>query len=909
MDIVRQDAAAGQVSSDDDGLRFLAAIFGPFDTILIRPVETWNEQDTKTGKVKKRSQVDFKGTTYDTLARMPARLTWHRKRSEQTKCNVFFAVCPRHDRDGQYDEAWQIRKVLVLWADIDDAKPEEAVERCKAAGLPPPSIVVSSGRGTHLYWLLTEPILIDDGDPRPILVDWDESQNGDGKKTKRKYIVEPNGERKYLDKPDDRPPLSPTAQRVQNIVAGIAKRIGGDSTHDISRLLRVPATENRKDERNGRAPQPCTLVLLDTSRRYSFETFAPFAIEQDTNKPNDKADTETVSTSSTLSADERAVLDGLLYDCEHASDRSKADFALCREAVKRGWGKAAIWAACSHVGKVAEEGRRYFDRTWSNAEASTKASSTPAKPPKRIRFVDVGTYTPPPVDVLPKPVCGYIKAAAEALGSDVAYILLPLIIALAAAAGLTRRICLRRTWREPLIIWGGIVGESGTLKSPAVDLATSTLQRKQAEAFARHAEEVALYERDLALFEADFIEWKKTGRKKKEPPPEKPKPPRCQRYIVDDVTVEALAERHQEAPRGLLAVRDELAGWALSFNQYKARGGADVAAWLKIHGGRSLLVDRKSGVNKVIYLERAGVWIVGGIQPDILRRVLTTELFENGCAARLLLASPPAMPKVWTEATIDERTEEALDFVFDKLLALDFDVDDDGKTKPVDLDLTAEGKRAWVAFYNSHATEQAALTGDLAAAWSKLEGYAARFALLVHLLRWAADDTTLESKSRVDAASVEAGAALARWFGAEAKRIYGVLGDDPDTAELRRTVELIRRRGGAITIRELQQSDRRFRAAEDAEAELNKLAAAGQGAWEVLAPAGGRGPTKREFRLSTASTGNTFAAIPEENRKPVDVDTPGSTFDADAVNSILAEAAVDDSPYGDDSEGVGEWVA
>jgi len=33
--------------------------------------------------------------------------------------------------------------------------------------------------------------------------------------------------------------------------------------------------------------------------------------------------------------------------------------------------------------------------------------------------------------------------------------------------------------------------------------------------------------------------------------------------------------------------------------------------------------------------------------------------------------------------------------------------------------LTAEGKRAWIEFYNRHAQEQVELTGDLAAAYSK----------------------------------------------------------------------------------------------------------------------------------------------------------------------------------------------
>lgn len=560
------------------------------------------------------------------------------------------------------------------------------------------------------------------------------------------------------------------------------------------------------------------------------------------------------------------------------------------------WKDGHIGAGCHHNscnGKGWHELRDMKEPGWRERSAAkyTKFATNRAK---KRKFVDVGAYQPFPVEALPEPVRGYIFAAAKALGCDAAYIAMPLLVSLAAAIGTTRWIRLKRSWREPLVMWGGIVGESGTLKSPAVDMATAMLQRKQEEAITRYADDMVIYQRDLELSEADMLAWKSKGRKAGEPPPEKPKEPQPARYIIDDITTEAVVDRLQHNHRGLLVVRDELAGWVLALNQYKGGRGADTAVWLKMHGARPVINDRKTGPNKLIYLPRAGTWIVGGIQPGILRRILTPEYFECGLSARLLLAMPPAPPKRWTEATVDEDTEAALDFIFDKLLALDFDTDEQGKPRPVYLDLTSEGKLVWIAFYNEHALEQAELTGDLAAAWSKLEGYAARFALLVHLLRWAADDPALEHKSKVDARSVEAGAVLARWFGAEAKRIYGVLEDDPDTADLRRTLNLIRRKGGAITVRELEKSDRRFRGQQDeAEAELNKLVAAELGTWVSVISDAGRGPSRREFRLSAASAVGGNGENAAKNEKPADADNADTSADAvnwDAVNEALMEA-------------------
>jgi len=109
----------------------------------------------------------------------------------------------------------------------------------------------------------------------------------------------------------------------------------------------------------------------------------------------------------------------------------------------------------------------------------------------------------------------------------------------------------------------------------------------------------------------------------------------------------------------------------------------------------------------------------------------------RGHPARLLLACPPRRAKRWTEADIPPDVERSIADVFDRLYELRPTTDDDGDPQPVIVPLSADGHAAWVDFYNAHGQEQAELSGDLAAAWSKLEGYAARLALVVHFARWA----------------------------------------------------------------------------------------------------------------------------------------------------------------------------
>ena len=146
----------------------------------------------------------------------------------------------------------------------------------------------------------------------------------------------------------------------------------------------------------------------------------------------------------------------------------------------------------------------------------------------------------------------------------------------------------------------------------------------------------------------------------------------------------------------------------------------------------------------------------------------------------------------------------------------------------------------WRQFYNRHGGEMAGLSGSEAALWSKLEGTAPRLALIIHLVRAAARDQTLQTPDAVDETSLAAAIRLADWFGFEGRRIYAVLRDTSEVRVRRELVELIERNGGSITERELQRSGRRFGTAEACETLLQDLVRRGLGNWKLL-PAGQQG--------------------------------------------------------------------
>lgn len=460
-------------------------------------------------------------------------------------------------------------------------------------------------------------------------------------------------------------------------------------------------------------------------------------------------------------------------------------------------------------------------------------------------------FEPFPTEALPSPVRGFVEAGAEAIGCDAAYLALPMLTALASAIGASRRLVLKRGWSAPPILWTAVVGESGTAKTPAFRMVMRPLRLREQRALRAHAAALAGYHKRLVRYEAELVLWKRNPHQSE--PPDKPQEPQAERSIVGDVTVEALAPILLANPRGLLLACDELAGWLGSFDRYAAGSkGRDEALWLSMHAADNIVVDRKTGEPRTIFVPQAAVCVTGGIQPGVLQRALGVARRESGLAARLLLAYPPRTAKRWTDAEIDPAAEAATCRLLERLYALEPALDEDGRLRPVLTKLSFEAKELWKDYYNQHGAEQTELEGELAAAWSKLEEYAARLALVIHFTRFAADDPSLVTSQEVDASSMAAGIRLANWFKREARRAYRLLQETPAETGLRRLEEWLARRGGSATARDVQQGCRWLRAPGAAETVLHELVREGRGVWEATPP-GTRGQPTRRFRLSTVN--------------------------------------------------------
>jgi len=179
-----------------------------------------------------------------------------------------------------------------------------------------------------------------------------------------------------------------------------------------------------------------------------------------------------------------------------------------------------------------------------------------------------------------------------------------------------------------------------------------------------------------------------------------------------------------------------------------------------------------------------------------------------------------------------------------------------------------------------------------------LEEYAARLALVVHFTRWAAGDPTLTNANVVDAASMNAGIVLAKWFKHEARCVYAMLDESDAERDQRRLVEWIGRKGGTVTVREVQQGCRWLKEPGAAEAALDELAKAGRGTWRDVPTTAKGGRPARVFVLSTVSTVYETPANSGESEGSVDVDSVDAHEDATPGSDRPASLFGDETPAG-----------
>lgn len=234
--------------------------------------------------------------------------------------DIYFGVNPRTHRSGNKDAIHQCRS---FWADVDNVDPSHLSDRLDH--VPDPTIVVASGHGAHVYWKLDEAELVE---------------------------------------------FKNTRFRFESMLRRFCTNIGADSTHDVSRILRLPGFLNLKRE-----PKPCRIVSMRAELSHSLSALKIWCDQE----PICQSEFE-ISTISTVSSREMASnhdvgdvrrIRGLIAWLDRpVKDRSRRDFGVVCQLLRLGLAPGAVCQLVDGHSKFTST--RYTNLTVKNAMISVR---------------------------------------------------------------------------------------------------------------------------------------------------------------------------------------------------------------------------------------------------------------------------------------------------------------------------------------------------------------------------------------------------------------------------------------------------------------------------------------------------------------------------------------------------------
>jgi hypothetical protein len=268
------------------------------------------------------------------------------------------------------------------------------------------------------------------------------------------------------------------------------------------------------------------------------------------------------------------------------------------------------------------------------------ATGPAIKWPVPLDIFNANLETPPPQvtsDHIPERLWPFVYDTSLRMGVDPTTVALAVLVTCASV--IHENWCLQpkrydKTWTENARLWGCIVGDPSTLKSPVIMAATRIINRLEAEARRRHQDEMAVYEKALAV-------WKKQ-KDTDEPPPVKPK---LTRYLVEGATMEAFQEVLRDDPKAgmramsgkVLCRQDEMSEWAGNLDRYSGGRGGDRGAYLRLYNGGPYTVDRiQRGSFSVANWSAC---FITGCQPEPIQKI-AKEAAEDGLLQRFVYAVP-----------------------------------------------------------------------------------------------------------------------------------------------------------------------------------------------------------------------------------------------------------------------------
>lgn len=289
--------------------------------------------------------------------------------------------------------------------------------------------------------------------------------------------------------------------------------------------------------------------------------------------------------------------------------------------------------------------------------------------------------------MLPKALADFVLDEADRMPCAPDYIGAALVVSLGAVIGARCGLKPKRRddWLVTPNLFGGVVGDPSSKKSPALGTVFRFLDRLEANEAKKLEEVEKVYAVEMAAYEAHQSALKanmkkaasgKVDQAKMElamadlQTLQEPLPPRLRRFKSNDSTVEKLGELLANNPEGLLVSRDELMGLLASWEREGREG--DKAFYLEAWNGTgSFSVDRIARGS--LHIKNLCLSVFGGIQPELLERYLSgmaNSLDNDGRIQRFqVLVYPESVPWAWRDRYPVQGAREAVRDLFQRLVS------------------------------------------------------------------------------------------------------------------------------------------------------------------------------------------------------------------------------------------------
>lgn len=305
------------------------------------------------------------------------------------------------------------------------------------------------------------------------------------------------------------------------------------------------------------------------------------------------------------------------------------------------------------------------------------------------------------------------------------------ISSVASAIGNSCQIHIKGNWKTSPSIYMMLIGRPGLGKTPPLSFLYQPLHEEDDRLYEKYIEEIEEYEKALAASKknvGDII-----------------KKPQLVTHIISDFTPEAMLFLHKNNLRGITVEVDEILSLFNSVKRYNSKNNL-IEDLLSAYSGRPLKSVRKSE-SKPIFIKQPCINVIGSVQTNLLSDIFRNEYKSNGLLDRFLFVYPKDQRlSKWKRTDNSCNPPDTMGkwrTILNKIINLPCPLNEKGTSiQSLVMRLSDEAESYFYDWYNGIIDSVNSIKDDteVESRKTKLDGNAARLALVFQIMKWAAGE-------------------------------------------------------------------------------------------------------------------------------------------------------------------------